>query len=76
MLDLANEKELKTQKLLDSPARTKLENLKQDVKQSRQRWRIIKGTCSATVVGSGVDWARNPDLLKIVLDEDNDDDDN
>lgn len=42
--------------------------LETDVKTSRQRWKLIKGTASAIVVGSGVDWARETALCDIVLD--------
>lgn len=35
---------------------------------SEQKWRVIKGTASAVVAGSGVDWARNPELRDVVLD--------
>ncbi|KAL1897868.1 hypothetical protein Sste5346_003720 [Sporothrix stenoceras] len=42
--------------------------LQADVKTSRQRWKLIKGTASAIVVGSGVDWTREAALCDIVLD--------
>lgn len=44
------------------------------VRASRRRWRIVKGTASAIVAGSGVDWARDPELTDIVLDPENEDD--
>ncbi|OAA53788.1 Centromere protein Cenp-H [Niveomyces insectorum RCEF 264] len=47
---------------------TELAQLEADVKASRQRWKLIKGTASAIVVGSGVDWARDASLRDIVLD--------
>jgi len=50
--------------------RAKVEELDVASKQSKQRWRIMKNTASAVVVGSGVDWARDPKLLEIVLDDD------
>ncbi|EFW98455.1 hypothetical protein CMQ_4307 [Grosmannia clavigera kw1407] len=45
-----------------------LTQLQQELKASRQRWKLIKGTASAVVVGSGVDWARDPELQNLVLD--------
>ena len=42
--------------------------LEAEVKTSRQRWKLIKGTASAIVVGSGVDWSREQALCDIVLD--------
>jgi len=56
----------------DPGARQQLEELEAAMKLSRQRWRIMKGTASATIVGSGIDWARDPKLLEIVLDDDAD----
>lgn len=44
--------------------------LEREVKASRQRWRVMKGTASAIVAGSGVDWARNEELRNMVLDDD------
>lgn len=63
--------ETNTQKkddIADPLVREELEELELDMKSSRQKWRIIKGTASATIVGSGVDWARDPGLVNIVLD--------
>lgn len=47
-----------------------LEKIKQELKLSRRKWRTIKAIVSGAIVGSGVDWARDPELLQIVLDED------
>jgi len=71
MLALAEEANTrKKEDIEDSKARRHLDELEREVKTSRQRWRIMKGTASGTIVGSGVDWARDPKLLEIVLDED------
>lgn len=61
-----------TQKRDDIPpkAQAQLSELDAEVKASRQKWRIMKGTASGTIVGSGIDWARDPGLLEIVLDDD------
>ncbi|KAI0484946.1 centromere protein H (CENP-H)-domain-containing protein [Xylariaceae sp. FL0804] len=42
--------------------------LEAEVRLSRQRWRVLKGTASAVVAGSGVDWARDEELMDVVLD--------
>ncbi len=42
--------------------------LEHEVKARRQRWRVMKGTASAIVLGSGVDWDREPRLRDMVLD--------
>lgn len=46
--------------------------LEDEVKSSRQRWKIMKGTASAIVAGSGVDWVRNERLRDMVVDSTND----
>ncbi|KAF7884324.1 uncharacterized protein EAF02_004660 [Botrytis sinoallii] len=56
----------------DPDIRAQLDELEGAMKNSRQRWRIMKNTASAVVVGSGIDWARDPKLLEIVLDDDGD----
>ncbi|CAK7198382.1 hypothetical protein SEUCBS139899_001043 [Sporothrix eucalyptigena] len=52
----------------DDAAVQEKKQLEADVKTSRQRWKLIKGTASAIVVGSGVDWSREAALCEIVLD--------
>jgi hypothetical protein len=44
--------------------------LEAEVKASRQKWKVIKGTASAIVAGSGVDWMSDAGLRDIVLDPD------
>lgn len=56
----------------DSSSRRQLDDLEEQLKASKRKWRIMKGTASATIVGSGVDWARDPKLLEIVLDDEGD----
>lgn len=57
----------------DPRLRQQLDDLEVEMKLSKQKWRIMKATASATIVGSGVDWARDPKLLEIVLDEEGED---
>ncbi|KAL1892688.1 hypothetical protein Cpir12675_004456 [Ceratocystis pirilliformis] len=45
-----------------------LDQLNTELKISRQKWSVMKGTASAVVAGSGIDWARDPELMEIVLD--------
>lgn len=63
----------KTEDIDDPTARRQLDELEGEMRISRQRYRIMKGTASGTIAGSGVDWARDPKLSKIVLDDDDDD---
>lgn len=71
MLALAEEADTKRKEDIDDPkARQQLDELEVKMKTSRQRWRIMKETASATIAGSGIDWARDPKLLEIVLDND------
>ena len=71
MLALAEEANTQRKEDIDDPkARRQLDELEAEMRISRQRFRIMKGTASATIAGSGIDWARDPKLLEIVLDED------
>ncbi|KAK3383918.1 centromere protein H (CENP-H)-domain-containing protein [Lasiosphaeria ovina] len=42
--------------------------LENEMRASRQKWRVVKGTTSAIVTGSGIDWARDKQLRNMVLD--------
>ena len=71
MLVLAEEADTKRKDYITDPkARQQLDELEAAMKTSRQRWRIMKETASATIAGSGLDWARDPKLLALVLDND------
>jgi len=73
MLALTNEaKTQKKEDITDPKVRQQLDELEDEMKINRQRWRIMKGTVSATIAGSGIDWARDTKLLEIVLDNDGD----
>lgn len=52
----------------DPDTTAEIQRLENQVRASRRRWRIMKGTASAVVVGSGVDWAGDPVLRDVVLD--------
>lgn len=74
MLALAEQVTTQKKKDIDDPkVRLQLEGLEAEMRISRQRFRIMKGTASATIVGSGINWARDPKLLEIVMDEDGSD---
>ncbi|KAI1352219.1 centromere protein H (CENP-H)-domain-containing protein [Xylaria sp. FL0043] len=70
LLDLAKETEQGKAELLsgDSEYAAEIAALEAEVKNSRQRWRVLKGTASAIVAGSGVDWAGDAELRDMVLD--------
>jgi hypothetical protein len=54
----------------DAAAREEIARLEQGLKASRQKWKVMKGTASAVVAGSGVDWVNDAELRDIVLDPD------
>lgn len=58
---------------MDPERAAEISRLEDQVKLSRQRWRVLKGTASAVVAGSGVDWSRDAELRDIVLDPENED---
>jgi hypothetical protein len=71
MLALAEEANTQRKEDIKDPrVREELDELEAAMKLSRQKFRIMKATASATIAGSGVDWARDPKLLEIVLDDD------
>jgi hypothetical protein len=73
MLALAEEADTQRKEDIDDPkVRQQLDELEASMKTSRLRWRIMKGTASATIAESGVDWTRDPKLLEIALDNDGD----
>lgn len=73
MLALAEEANTQRKEDIEDPdVRQQLDDLEVAMKASRQKWRIMKGTASATIAGSGVDWAGDPKLLEIVLDHEGD----
>lgn len=55
---------------LEPGTQKELQRLEKEVKSSRQKWKVIKGTASAVVAGSGVDWTRDEQLTDMVLDKD------
>ena len=48
----------------------RLEKLKSDTRIAKKRWRIMKSLMAGMVVGSGINWAIDPRLKSLVLDED------
>ncbi|KAI8630564.1 centromere protein H (CENP-H)-domain-containing protein [Xylariaceae sp. FL1651] len=70
LLDLAKQTEQGKAEAFaeDSEHAAEIAELQAEVKAGRQRWRVLKGTASAIVAGSGVDWARDAELREIVLD--------
>ncbi|KMQ82293.1 centromere protein cenp-h [Lasius niger] len=57
---------------LDSPGtRSEMALLEDQVKSSRQRWRVMKGVAGGMISGSGIDWARDDELRDAVLDPEN-----
>ena len=74
MLELADEANTQRKDDINDPrARRQLDELETEMRISRQRFRIMKGTASAVIVGSGIDWARDPKLVEMVLDDDGND---
>ncbi|OLN97131.1 hypothetical protein CCHL11_02243 [Colletotrichum chlorophyti] len=74
ILRLTEEAEKRKMGETDDPAvQTEIARLGVEVKASRQRWKVMKGTASAIVAGSGVDWARDEVLRNMVLDPEDDD---
>ncbi|KAK3695212.1 centromere protein H (CENP-H)-domain-containing protein [Podospora appendiculata] len=52
----------------DARLKRELDEMENEVRASRQRWKVIKGTAGAVVVGSGIDWVQDERLRGLVLD--------
>jgi len=69
MLELAEEASAQTKEDIKDPdMRAEIDKLEESLRVSRQRWKIMKSTTSAVVAGSGVNWAGELKLRKLVLD--------
>lgn len=76
MMKLAEEANTqKKEDIRDPEVRARFEEAEVELRESRQRWRMMKGMTSAVVAGSGVDWARDEELRALVLDAEDDDED-
>lgn len=74
MMELAEEAGSDKKEVVEGEARERIEEMEAEVKASKQRWRVMKGTASAVVAGSGVDWARDERLRGLVLEVESDED--
>lgn len=73
MLALADEANVQRKEdIEDFKLRRQLDELEGEMKLSRQKWRIMKETASATIAGSGVDWISDLKLRGIVMGDDGD----
>lgn len=52
----------------DPAAKGQIDKLERRLAASRQKWRVMKGTASGIVAGSGVDWVNDEELRDVVLD--------
>ncbi|KAF1921196.1 centromere protein H (CENP-H)-domain-containing protein, partial [Ampelomyces quisqualis] len=70
MLALAEEIKVQTAKDIDDARlREQVGAVEQQVKDSRRRMKVLKGLLSAMVVGSGINWAADEQLVELVLDD-------
>jgi Centromere protein H (CENP-H) len=60
----------KKEDISDTRAREQVEQLERDVAVKRARWRIVKSVVAGMIVGCGIDWASDPDLVSLVLEDD------
>jgi hypothetical protein len=70
VLDIANSlKTEKVEEVHDARLRAQLEKLDEEIRKTRREWRVLKSLTASVIAGSGVDWARDPKLLELVMDE-------
>ncbi|GAB1203413.1 hypothetical protein APSETT445_002048 [Aspergillus pseudonomiae] len=72
LLDLTKNDESWREELDDMSIKKQLEQVKTDHQQSKAKWEAMKSITSAIVVGSGVNWAEDEELVALVLDESDD----
>ncbi|KAE8351733.1 centromere protein H (CENP-H)-domain-containing protein [Aspergillus coremiiformis] len=72
LLGLTQNDESWKEKLDDMNVKTQLEQAKADHQKSKAKWETMKSIASAIVVGSGVNWAEDEELVTLVLDESDD----
>ncbi|KAI9803008.1 MAG: hypothetical protein M1825_002241 [Sarcosagium campestre] len=53
--------------IADEEKRSKIDMAEEEMKLHRTRWRIMKSVVAATIVSSGIDWARDEELRSLVL---------
>ena len=69
-MDVTKNSKARDAQLLQNPQlRSRLEQLDEEAATARTRWRIIKSVVAGVVVGSGIDWAADETLLKLVIDD-------
>lgn len=56
----------------DAEVRSEVESLKEELRNSRTKWRIMKSVVSAMVAGSGINWAEDDKLRELVMDDEDD----
>lgn len=56
----------------DMSIKKQLEQTKADHQKSKAKWETMKSITSAIVVGSGVNWAEDEELVALVLDDSDD----
>lgn len=70
MLVMANDaKAERIEEVQEPRLRAQLERLEEDLTKTRKEWRTLKSVTAGVIAGSGVDWARDPRLLEVVMDE-------
>jgi hypothetical protein len=57
----------------DAGLRGKVARLEEEVRESRMRYRLLRGVAGAVVVGSGMDWGRDVALRELVLEGESED---
>jgi hypothetical protein len=59
----------RTEDVEDDGMRTRLEKADEEVVSARKRWRVLKSLTAGVVVGSGVNWDGDEEVVDLVLDD-------
>lgn len=69
LLELADESKQGVDDVQDPVLRSHVEDLEQERRVQRSRWRTLKSIVGGVVAGSGLDWAGNDELRELVVDD-------
>ncbi|KAF3038720.1 hypothetical protein E8E11_003295 [Didymella keratinophila] len=73
MLALAEAMKAQSAEDIEDPKlREQIKTVDKELKESRRRMKTLKGILSAMIVGSGINWAADESLTRLVLDDEDD----
>jgi uncharacterized protein (UPF0335 family) len=69
----AEAKAWRKEDVTDPKLRAQLDRMERELKVKKTRWQIMKNVMSGVIVGSGIDWAGDDELVQLVVDAEEED---